>query len=719
MERLPEILRILSNTNGYVPVNDLASEFGVTTRTIRSDIAALEAILAKNHIRLKKQRNQGIALDRSGLDEKKLREAMTDLGDEKNFYSAHERENIILENLLMETEPLTLGKLEDLTLSSKASVTKNLAVCEEWLGKRQIVVNKRSRKGIGIVYREYHWRMAVVDHIMRYVGKMDFRQLYDHLFHSDKIHIVLSTNSFIATFIRDIHTVYIANFIRRYESKNRIRFADEARIAVFFYVCVAITRVKEGKFLEQDTFALNRFFGEDRLARWIDDDLSFLNKGISEKLSRFELEGILVYLLTQRKTSDRKETEQDFLLEDERFHRQTRKIAQKFIRRAEDYLDVDLSSDDVLSENLLLHIRPTVFRLLFGIRMSNPIKEDIMGKYPAIFAACKEAAKEITKETHTSIDDNEISYLALHIGASVEKIRKKKFFGIYKVLVVCPGGKGTSSILYYRLLNSIPNIQIDRICSVGELEQVNKEEIDLMISTVPIYMGEKANVIQVNPLLKEEDIAKIRRAIKRLNLIQNNNGTLVVEDMMWIISNYATIRDYDGLYRTLDGYFNQPVAHRPEKQEQLKSFLKPSLVRVKIRVNDWQTAFYQAGNLLYQEGMIEKRYIDRMIANAEKYGPYMMLCDKVALAHAATGDGAVKTGFSFVTLAEPVIFRFGEEEQLIQMVIGLSAEENMSHLTALGELIDRVCRKDRLEKLLSAGTGEELLCFLQNGDEKE
>ena len=380
---------------------------------------------------------------------------------------------------------------------------------------------------------------------------------------------------------------------------------------------------------------------------------------------------------------------------------------------------MDLSSDDVLSENLLLHIRPTIFRLLFGIRMSNPIKEDIMGKYPAIFAACKEAAKEITKETHTSIDDNEISYLALHIGASVEKIRKKKFFGIYKVLVVCPGGKGTSSILYYRLLNSIPNIQIDRICSVGELEQINKEEIDLMISTVPIYMGEKANVIQVNPLLKEEDIAKIRRAIKRLNLIQNNNGTLVVEDMMWIISNYATIRDYDGLYRTLDGYFNQPAVHRPEKQEQLKSFLKPSLVRVKARVNDWQTAFYQAGNLLYQEGMIEKRYIDRMIANAEKYGPYMMLCDKVALAHAATGDGAVKTGFSFVTLAEPVIFRFGEEEQLIQMVIGLSAEENMSHLTALGELIDRVCRKDRLEKLLSAGTGEELLCFLQNGDEKE
>ena len=718
MERLPEILKILSNTKGYVSIQDLAQEFHVTARTIRNDIAALEEMLEKKQIRLKRQRNQGIALDRNGLEEKKLLEVMSGSGEEKNFYSAQERENIILESLLMEKEPMTQRKLEELTLSSKASVAKNLAACEAWLGKWQITVNKRSRRGINLVYREYQWRLAVTDHIMDYVGRMDFRQLYDNLFHSANVQISLSINKFIATFIHDINTTYIVNFIRRYESNNKIRFTDEARIAVFFYVCIAITRVKEGRVLSQDDFALNRFFHEGRIAQWIDDNLAFLNKGLTEALSRFELEAILVFLLTQRKTSEGTEVQQDFLLEDEKFHQQTRRIARNFIRRAEDYLNVDLSSDDILFENLLLHIRPTVFRLLFGIRLSNPIKEDIMGKYPAIFAACKEASKEITQETHTHIDDNEISYLALHIGASVEKIRKKKFFGIYKVIVVCPGGKGTSSILYYRLLNSIPNIQIERICSVGELEQINKEEIDLMISTVPIYMGESTNVIQVNPLLKEEDIAKIRRAIKRLNLIQNNNGALVVEDMMWIISNYATIRDYDGLYRTLDGYFNQPAVHKKENQESLKAFLKPSLIKTQAWAKDWRDAFYQAGSLLYQEGMIEKRYIDCMIANAEKYGTYMMISPKVALAHAGTGDGARKTGFSFVTLKEPVSFRFQEEEQPIQFVICLSAEENMSHLTALGELIDLVCSEETLEAMLAIRTPEQLLRFMAENSEK-
>ena len=102
MERLPEILKILSNTKGYVSIQDLAQEFHFTERTIRNDIAALEEMLEKKQIRLKRKRNQGIALDRNGLEEKKLLEVRSGSGEEKNFYSAQERENIILESLLME-----------------------------------------------------------------------------------------------------------------------------------------------------------------------------------------------------------------------------------------------------------------------------------------------------------------------------------------------------------------------------------------------------------------------------------------------------------------------------------------------------------------------------------------------------------------------------------------------------------------------------------------
>ena len=694
-------------------VHELAQEFGVTERTIRSDIAALEQVLEKHHIYLDKLRNQGVFLNKNSIDEKKLFELLSELSGEKNFYSYEERENLILETLLLEEESMTIKKLEELTLSSKASVAKNLAACELKLEKYQISLNRKSRKGLTLVYGEYQWRMAAVEQIMQYVRKMDFRQLYDSLFHGKKRNLALSANKFIACFLHSMNNTYIVNFIRRYEANHKIRLTDESRIAVYFYICVAITRVRDGHELKQDDFALNGFFQEQKLAGWIFENTEFLSRGLKENLSRYELEAILVYLLTQRQSSKGESIQQEYLIEDERFCEKAREIARRFISRAQECLNVNLSEDERLFENLLLHIRPTIFRLLFGIRLTNPIKEDIMRKYPAIFAACKEAAKEITTELNAVADDNEIGYLALHVGASVEKVKKKRFSGVYKAIVICPGGKGTSSILYYRLLNSVPNIQIEQICSIGELNQVNKEDIDLMISTVPIYMEKNSSVIEVNPLLKDEDIAKIRRAVKRINLTKNESGTLVVEDMMSIVSNYASIRDYEGLYRAMDDYFNQPRSQGAGEQKTIKAFLRPSQIALQKDIRTWREAFALAGKLLYNVGIIEKRYIDSMISNAEKYGTYMLICDKVALAHAGTMDGVFKVGFSFVTLKEPVFFSYQGKDYPIQFVIALSADNSMTHLTAMGEVIDLVCRTDKLEEILKIDNINRFLCFIE------
>lgn len=713
MERLFEILKTLNSIQGFVSIHELAQEFSVTERTIRSDIAMLEELLEKKNIKLEKQRTKGIRLDKMQMDEKHMLELLSELTGEKNFYSYEERENIILEMLLLEEEHITMKKLEDLTLSSKASVAKNLTDCERKLEKYQIFLSRRSRIGITVLYREYQWRMAVTEQIMQYVRKMDFQQLYDSLFHNCTGKLLLSANKFIACFVYNMNTTYIVNFIQRYEANHKIKFTDESKISIYFYICVAITRAREGHALKQDDFALNQFFHIRKIDDWLYENTEFLNKGLGENLNRFELEAILVYLLTQRQSSEIGELQQEFLLTDEQFNKKASSIARKFICRAQDYLNVNLSGDERLFENLLLHIRPTIFRLLFGIRLTNPIKEDIIINYPAIFAACKEAAREISDATHTLLDDNEISYLALHVGASVEKARKKQFSGIYKTLVICPGGKGTSSILYYRLLNSVPNIQIEHICSIGDLNRINKEDIDLLISTVPIYMGQNSNVIEVNPLLKNEDIAKIRRAIKRINLTKNDSGKLVVEDIMSIVSNFAFIRDYNGLYRSIDNYFNQPIPKNTGAQKTIGTFLRPAQIMLSQEIKTWREAFEIAGTLLYKAGMIEKRYINCMISNAEKYGTYMLICERVALAHASTTDGVYKTGFSFVTLRQPVMFQHGGEEHSVQFVIALSAEDNMTHLTALGELIDCVCQPDKLEEILKICDVSQFVGFLE------
>lgn len=712
MERLAKLIKILSGTQGYVSIEDLAQDLGVTTRTVRSDLSLLEQALKGSRGRLIKKRNQGIALERQNLSEKAILSLITGLNGERDFYASAERENIIMEALLLEQEPLTLKKLEELTLSSKSSIVKNLQTCEKRLAKWQIAVRKQPRNGMKLEYSEYQWRMAVLEHIMQYVNGMDFHQFYHNLINGNKLDLSLSINKFLGHFVYGINTIYLANFIRRYETDNKLRFTDKAFISIFFYICIAVTRIRCERELKQSNFELNRFFHKERVSDLALDGLEFLNRGMKERLNRYELEALLVYMLSQRQFSEHGFLENVFI-EDAYFNQKTRNITKQFIEAAEACLDTELSGDGKLYDNLLLHIRPSIFRLLFGIRIENPLVEDIKKAYPAIFAACREASRVISEETKTPVSDEEISYLAMHVGAAVEKSRKQSFSGVCRVIIICPEGNGTSSILHYRLLNSIPNLQIEGICSIGELDQIRTDAIDLFISTVPIYTENRLNIINVNPLLYEEDKARIRRAVKRINLTRNGGGSLVAEDVLSIVSSYASIQDYDGLRKELDQYFTQSHAQSPDSQKSLYAYLKPSLISLGAQASTWEEAFRLAGNLLYKAGYVEKHYIDCMIANAQKYGGYMVICDQVALPHARASDGVNRTGFAFVTLREPVIFENKQERHLIRFIAALSADNSMKHLTAMGEFIELVSQEEQRARLMELEDTEAFIHFIE------
>src|SRR5699024_11482168 len=55
----------------------------------------------------------------------------------------------------------------------------------------------------------------------------------------------------------------------------------------------------------------------------------------------------------------------------------------------------------------------------------------------------------IEKHTGTKIDENEVGYLALHIGAAIE--RRKLKSGPKRCLIVCASGLGTAQLISYKL----------------------------------------------------------------------------------------------------------------------------------------------------------------------------------------------------------------------------------------------------------------------------
>ncbi|MFM6971695.1 MAG: BglG family transcription antiterminator, partial [Rhodoluna sp.] len=85
----------------------------------------------------------------------------------------------------------------------------------------------------------------------------------------------------------------------------------------------------------------------------------------------------------------------------------------------EEYL-VDLRNDDLV-DRLALHLGHLFYRAKFNVFSRNPIAKTIKTSYPLIFDLAVFLCSLIQKERGIVVDEDEISYVALHIGSFLER----------------------------------------------------------------------------------------------------------------------------------------------------------------------------------------------------------------------------------------------------------------------------------------------------------
>jgi len=92
----------------------------------------------------------------------------------------------------------------------------------------------------------------------------------------------------------------------------------------------------------------------------------------------------------------------------------------------------------------------------------------------------------------------------------------------------------------------------------------------------------------------------------------------------------------------------------------------------------------------------------------EEFGPYVVLIPGMALPHSRPEDGALKAGFSLITLATPVAFGVPENDP-VDLVISFAAVDKVAHVEALRALTGLLADEPRLALIRAARTDEELL----------
>ncbi|EGD50476.1 PTS modulated transcriptional regulator, MtlR family [Thermoanaerobacter ethanolicus JW 200] len=694
-ERCTQILIKLINSNAPIKISDLAKIFNVSSRTIRYDLDTIDEFLKYNNLpQLMRKPNVGVKF--SELLEH--RNKVLSLLDNLNIYyynlSQKERVNIILSELIQQKDYITINSIADKLMVSRSTIIKDLKDVREWLTRHGLQLKSAPKYGIKVVGDEKQLRRAAIELLTEVI---DIDKALDIVKSPIYTRSSVGIDKQITKLFEDIDIPYIEECIQIAERELETVFSDAAFSGLVIHIAIAIKRIQLGKDIimpKEELKALEitkEFAVASNIAKMLEDHFKV-------SIPHDEIGYITVHLLGSNVTKTRPYANENWV--------GYQLLTEKIIRNVSSKINQDLSGDRQLFEGLLDHLRPTVYRLRHGLKLKNPILDEIKANYKELFEIVKESLKPLEDYTGKVLNDEEIGYFTIHFGAAIERLKATKA-PKPNILVVCGTGIGTAKLLSSRL-QLVFDVNIVDTVAYHQVKDILKEKnVDLIVSTVPIqYEGIKT--IEVNPLLTEKDIELLKNLV-----IKPKVQHTVIDDLIKIIEKHCVINNREKLMEDLSKFLNIASYEnaRGVVQPVLKDLLTEDTIKLNVEAKDWEEAVRIGGELLEKSGAIEPRYIDAMINTVKEIGPYIVIAPGIAMPHARPEAGAKKIGMSLITLKNSVNFG-NKENDPVKIVVSLCAIDHSSHLKALSELVELLGDEKFVSLLATAERKEEVLEYI-------
>ena len=160
-----------------------------------------------------------------------------------------------------------------------------------------------------------------------------------------------------------------------------------------------------------------------------------------------------------------------------------------------------------------LHIKNLLIRADSGYFSKNPLTDSIKQNCPLIYDEAVVSARVIKERTGISLNDDEIAYIAFHLGGAVEL--QNTISNKLTAYIFCPGYYNLNT----RLSDEISKRFSETMIIAGILtqeEELSKANCDLIISTMRPSVSLNVPVVLVSPFLKEPDIKNIFEVIEKI-----------------------------------------------------------------------------------------------------------------------------------------------------------------------------------------------------------
>ena len=670
--RLPEIFELVCQNKRELTVREFATKFGVSTRTVYSDVKKLNELLETGGYPI-------IQADKGRLHyaEPLTIEFESLLASITDFVLTNQRIRRlrIVETILLAGDQFTVEDLLKVLDISRNTLIADLKEIKEMLASHSIIMESTPFKGYCVIAKELNIRNLLI------LSVSEDPLFFESRSQSEDLEIIKKCE------------VFLDDVVERLS----VELSDVSfhRMLAAFWVTYA--RISIGKVYpegprdpltrEEKTFLQKRnelglIFGTDVS---LDDCFYLANKLTEASVVKYE------ELLSEQWLP---------------FHLVTNQFIQAVTK---EYPFEAFETDTKLYEGLLNHLRPAYKRALSEEWAENPLLDYVRENFSQLNDAVTKGVRLVEDKLNVHFNEHEISYFTLLFASVIER-NEKQVRRTPNVIIVCNAGISTSEILKSRL-EAMFHVNILGTFGVRNAALWLMEHVpDFIVSTVP-FKWKDIQVLKVSPFLSDYDIREIQKQLSFLT------ARIHLGDVMGIIRKYADIKEEQipALKKELSLYLGVSEKTKPRKgiyQPMLKEILTTDLIKAKFSAGSRDEAVRESGRLLVEKGLADEAYIEAMLKNVEVNGTYIVIAPGIAMPHARPEEGALGIGLSIVTLNEPVVFGHPKNDP-VNIVVGLCAIDHQSHLKALTELADILMNEKKVEEIINADSQQDIMKIIK------
>ena len=478
------IMTIMNNQKDWIVGKDLAKLLNVSDRTIRNDIAAINEFYADTMIESNIRKGYRIQGEKVKRFTEETKKEIPETGEERRW--------LILKTLV-EHNQVNIYQLADQMCISEFSLENDMNKIRKLLDNYQ---------GLKVIRQSNMLQLSG--------GEREKRHLYEELISYKISGNLWNLNKVAENFMR-FDLLKVKELLKDIFEEFHYQM-NEVRIpTLLIHVGVILERNFACHFLKEDEEQQGKYGREEyEISRHFFEKIG---ARLSLQVREAEICDFAIYLEHGKRKGYCEEEQLQGLASD---------LVQHIIVEIREHFDIDFSEDREFRLGLEVHTVSLLKRHYANVEIDHTCLEEVKRKYPLIFEMGVWVCKIMEEHLNIIISENEISFIALHLGSAYERanLRRK-----YRCLLICPHNQTVKDLCIQKIVNRFQDrMEIVGCMSYFEESLIREKNLDLILTTQPVAHALDIETTEISMFFAHTDEAAVFQTLNRLDQIRYRNN---------------------------------------------------------------------------------------------------------------------------------------------------------------------------------------------------